>query len=318
MSPSLTSLHITVKSVLHHISFPIASALLRHVVANCPDLHELSLVTSEQYNGKTLTNLAAVLAFWEPSYYESLSSLPLRELCCSTSLLLPTNIHTLSELRFLERLELHGGYRPLDHSIPWPGCKVLPQLSSLALVTAYWSDVTGILEMDIYSGVKSLIIRIADSDDDDLDPLDDALIMRLTVLIARCCPALANLEIDCGSGYFFSPGDASVFQALTGLALHTVTLGNMSLPLAVLEKLASFFPSASTIRIPDFSLKPSELHYFTRLPKLVRLAIELDVSLSGGPLPHQADSASEVAPNFQILEIDSSPIDLMVDLSPLA
>ncbi|CAE6416928.1 unnamed protein product [Rhizoctonia solani] len=322
MSPSLTSLHITVKSesVLHQVSFPVARALLRHAVSNCPDLHELSLVTSEQYKGKTLGNLALALAFWEPSYYESLLSLPLRELSCSTSLLLPANIHTLNELGSLERLKLHGGSRPLDHTILWSGCKVLPQLSSLALVMVHWSDVIGILEMDIYSGVKSLIIRIADPDDIEIEPdlIDDPLITRLMVLIARCCPALTDLEVDCGSDYFFSPTDASAFEALTGLALHTVALVNMSLPLAMLENLVLFFPSASTIKVPDFSLKLSELHYFARLPKLVHLAIGLDASPPREPFPHQVDPMTEVAPDFQLLEIDASPADLTVDLSPLS
>ncbi|KAJ1301635.1 hypothetical protein OPQ81_008880 [Rhizoctonia solani] len=319
MSPSLTAIHITAKSDRHHhLSFPIASTLLRHAVSNCPQLRMLSLVTSDRYKGQIPTNLSEALMFWEPSYYESLSYLPLRELCCSTGLLLSANIHTLSKLQFLERLKLYSGRELPDHCIPSPGFKLLPRLGDLTLIAMYWSDIINILEMNIYSGVKSLIVHMTDTIDDEPEPLDDASVRSLAVLVARCCPDLTNLEIDCGNDYAFSPEDITVFEALLALPLRAVSLVNISVPPTMLEKLLSFFPLASTIRMPDSPLKIGGLHYFFRLPQLVHLAIDLNVWQVEGLLPLQVDSTFEIATNFHTLEITTSPGNLKADLSPLA
>ncbi|CUA69629.1 hypothetical protein RSOLAG22IIIB_04004 [Rhizoctonia solani] len=195
---------------------------------------------------------------------------------------------------------------------------MLPLLNTLTLIAERWSDIIGILKLSVYSGVKSLTIRVIENYDDEMVVLDDALMTSLTVLITSCCPTLANLEIDCGNDYFFSLEDASGFQALASLPLHSVSLKNITVPRSMLEKLVSFFPLANTIRIPDSSLDLTGLHYFSQLPNLVHLAIGLNVSLIGASVPFQADPVFKGASGFQILEIASSPANLTVDLSPLA
>ncbi|CAE6418341.1 unnamed protein product [Rhizoctonia solani] len=319
MSPSLTAIHLTAKADrYHYMTLPTASTLLRHAVSNCPNLHKLSLVALERYMERTPTDLSTALTFWEPSYYDSLSSLPLRELCCGANLLLPANIHALVELQFLERLELHSVNELLNLNAPSP--EMLPLLNTLILVAVNWCDIISILKLNVYSGVKSLTIRMSETYHDEVSSLDDEPIMSLTVLIAFCCPTLNNLEIDCGNDHFFSLEDISVLQALAGLPLHSVSLINISVPSSMLEKLVSLFPLASTIRIPDSLLGLADLHYFSQPPNLVHLAIRLSVSLGTSipPQPLQVDSMFKVASNFQILEIASSPTKEMVDLSPLA
>ncbi|CAE6493492.1 unnamed protein product [Rhizoctonia solani] len=315
MSSSLTAIHFVAKvNRRHSMTFPTASTLLRHAVSNCPNLHKLSLVTLEQHMAQKHSNLPTALTFWDPSYYESLSSLPLRELCCGASLLLPDNIYALTKLQSLERLELHGDYGLPTRDTLSP--KMLPLLNTLILVAARWSDVIGILKLNVYFGVKSLEICVAENYDGEV--LDGAVITSLTTLITSCCPTLINLEIDCGDDYYFSLEDVSVFQALAGLPLRSVCLMNMSFPRSMLVRLLSFFPLASTIKMPDCLLNLAELHYFSQLPNLVHLAIDIfPVGVSTLPQTLQSDSI-KAALNFQVLEIASSPTNLSVDLSPLA
>ncbi|EUC63987.1 hypothetical protein RSOL_434050 [Rhizoctonia solani AG-3 Rhs1AP] len=315
MSSSLTAIHFVAKvNRRHSMTFPIASTLLRHAVSNCPNLHKLSLVTLEQHMAQKHSNLSTALTFWDPSYYESLSSLPLRELRCGASLLLPDNIYALTKLQSLERLELHGDYGLPTRDTPRP--EMLPLLNTLILVAEHWSDIIGILKLNVYFGVKSLEIRIVENYGDEM--LNDALTTKLTVLIKSCCPALINLEIDSGNDYYFFLEDISAFQALAALPLRSVCLINMTFPCSMLERLVSFFPLASTIKMPNCFLSLAELHCFSRLPNLVHLAINIfPVGVSTLPQALQPDSI-QAALNLQVLEIASSPTSLSVDLSPLA
>jgi hypothetical protein len=178
-------------------------------------------------------------------------------------ILSPSNVHVLGQLPYLERLELRCERELSDWNITQPKSEWLPLLNEFSLITPHWPDVATILEMSVCSRVKSLSICLTDPKYEEVEVLTDTLAMGLMDLIARCAPTLTEFHIDFGEYLFFAPDDPSVFQALSGLSLHTLSLINVTMLPGMLERFLSYFPLASTIKIPDYELDLDSLSYFS-------------------------------------------------------
>lgn len=319
ISPSLKAIQVQpVVGHPHHIHYSTATALIGHIFLNCPNLHTLSLFPLDPPpNRSRLKDLVDIVGFWEPSFYDRLSALSLRNLTCAINIFAPSAVHVLAELPLLEHLEVHYASDNASPEIATSKMEPLPALRHFALCSKSWSKALDVLELGIFTGITSLTVTLGDADPeiDDPDAIDSIWGPRLMSLISRGSPLVSSLKVDLGLNIYFEIDSTSILDPLATLPLESVTLsGFAAMSSSVIKEMHGFFPLVTKFEVPDVEFGLDDMYLFSRLPNLQHLTVGLSIcldSLDSRPTP------CAILPSIRILEING-PLDIEADLSPLA
>ncbi|KAG8713291.1 hypothetical protein FRC09_018883 [Ceratobasidium sp. 395] len=298
LSPSLTSIVVGVGSEYKELpTVPglVAKSLLGHIEATCHNLRHFQLFPELPEDCDTSKGRGdlVVADFWERSFFERLIGLQLRELGCTTELISPKWIHLLSEFSSLRTLDLYTVPREISDPEPIS----LPHLEHLGLHFTTCYGLEKVANIGLLGGLRSLKISFQDS------LVDDGWEKDMIRLISRNSPELTKLHFEFDEAYDYIP-EMSSFRPLGALPLMEVCLkGGVSMPDHQLEDLGAIWPNVTRFKMWDpqgDSLQIEQLQYFTKLPRLQHLA--LDVSwFNGIPQPIVSAEPSYALRVFEML-----------------
>ncbi|KAG8762861.1 hypothetical protein FRC12_008812 [Ceratobasidium sp. 428] len=297
LSPSLTSIVVGVGSEykkLPTVPGLVAKSLLGHIEATCHNLRHFQLFPELPEDCDTSKGRGdlVIADFWERSFFERLVGLQLQELGCTTELISPKWIHLLTEFSSLRTLDLYTVSREIADPQPMS----LPHLDHLGLHFTTCYGLERIAEIGLLGGLRSLKISFQDS------LVDDGWEKDMIFLISRNSPELTKLHIEFDDTCDYIP-EMSSFRPLGALPLTEVCLkGGVYVTDRQLEDLGAIWPNVTRFEMWDSEadLKIEQLRYFTKLPRLQHLALDLSW-YSDIPQPIQSAELSYTLRIFEIL-----------------
>lgn len=315
MSPSVDTVQVLPPpdpGSLHYIYPLMATTLVRYLASNCPNIHTLSLFPSKLHTMELGDEYTAI-EVWEPSFYDRLALLPLRNLTCTSDIFASNIFPILNQLPLLERLSVECCSDELSLEIASSGLESPPPLRHLVLKFEGWTKVMQVFELNIFSRLTSLAIFLDEVRPNGVD-VENLWGAGLMSHISRCSPALTNLEIDFGLNMLFSLTSTSILHPLAALPLRSISLKNLfRVRDSVLADLHTIWPLAIKIEFHGLSFTLAHLYHFSRFSYLEHLVAGFFIE----EIPEEMGSAPTISTSFRILESPDT-VEMPVDLLPLA
>ncbi|QRV83305.1 hypothetical protein RhiJN_11321 [Ceratobasidium sp. AG-Ba] len=324
LSPSLEKIRVfPPDNTTPFISYIEASKILGYIISTCPRLKVLYLYPKHQDPTQTtegFSDAREVIDFWDSSMPLYLSKLhSLIELDSTTELLTPSNLPYLSQLPHLETLLLHPSNSPfLYQSHPPPNS--FRSLRSLTLARIPYTLFTEIWRLQIFDQLTYLSLVFTSLPEGQQER--GVWSSNLVSLICDTCLKLANLRLDFDRydqlgwvelipSTFIPPMKA---LSLTFLELRCAYLSEEGVSTAY-SMMPMAWSTITNLSLDEFHVTEKELHWFTELPVLEELTVELSVSQP--PTPDSTESISQRNTSFKTLR-SSHDVDIKGDIHQIA
>lgn len=265
----------------------LASLILKHVTAKCPNLEVLSIFPGYADNEPEDDALFAFLSLSEPPFYQHLANITqLRELVGNGQMLGAEALQAICHLPQLVRLVVHSprvvlpvGSTPLLDD-------AFPALRELALHLTCNLGVQDFWQLGVLSRLTSLEIELEEHHHDEDDAEADAWAHNFICFVCENSPGLVDLKLNFNvhnttGGYIRNLGNRPMLEALSELPLKTVSLTAAWFGPYDAD-LYGYIPTAFSkiidLHMPGQPAASRELIHFAKIPLLRHLVLNLNLN----------------------------------------
>jgi hypothetical protein len=291
LSPSLVEIRvIPSNNYTPFLSYLGASTMFRYITDFCPNLQNLSLFpNSEDPNAhrEAPHDPQSMINFWDsvlPWYLERAQTL--RRLTTTTEVLMPENVGHLGDLPHLERLSISPAARALLVDKPAPE-NAFPALRTFSLRSAPHSLFDDVDRLGFFKCLTTLKLEFTTRPTSKPEAISWA--RKLVSLICNGSPHLADLTIDFDLNNTL--GLLSIDSEALLAPMKTVPLQELCIIEADLGKQGNIhktmpivWAQLTVLTLPDERGSPEELYWFSQLPCLTHLVLNLDLFVPGSDL----------------------------------
>ncbi|KAB5592245.1 hypothetical protein CTheo_4290 [Ceratobasidium theobromae] len=314
LSPSLTMLRFEPDSSasLALLSYPATRAVIRKLVSTCRNIKELVVYPGDIAKDIPDDEAGPPHILWIPDIKNSFVTLT--HLCDITSSIMILDGDGLAVLGGLPRLEclaLYGNRGDPKNLETHVSEGFFPMLSGLTLINALPTTITKLFS--IKPMVRQLTwLSVSQAYSGRTTPQEEAWLADNIPRLMKHTTHLKRFAYDAGCyspslrrGVFYLKR-TSLLDSMSSLPLEFVSLSGLSFPhQSFLSHMAAAWPRLKVLLMPNYRIPLEELHWFSRIPQLNRLALQL----SFFSLPTNWDSSNS---SIEILEEASRLADACI------
>jgi hypothetical protein len=321
LSPSLVEIRVIPSSnYTPFLPYLEASTMFRYITDFCPNLQNLSLFpNSEDLSDRKDAphDPQSMINFWDsalPRYLER--SQTLRRLTTTTEVLMPENVVHLGSLPHLERLSISPGARALIVDRPAPADSFLA-LQTFSLRSAPHPLFGNIWRLGSFKCLTTLKLYFNTRPTSKPEAISWA--SKLVSSICDGSPRLTHLTIDFDLNTTLGPlsmDSETLFLPMKALPLQELDIreGYLGDKVKIHHIIPQVWAQLRLLHLPDEVGSCEELYWFSQLPNLEHLVLELKLAVPGPNVKRLANPA-----NDRLIKIESyKKIEIDGDVTQIA